>query len=203
MNMLRSALLALVCCAMPLSASETARYWLLETDRGEILVELERERAPKTTEAIVSHIRAGHYAGTLFHRVIDGFVIQAGGYDAEYKEREVGEQVVNESGNGLRNEQGTVGLARGEDPHSGGAQFYINLDDNEQLDPRPDRWGYAVFGQVQAGMEVVEEIAAIPTVAKGPFDADVPETRVEIEESQVLDQEQGQDWLQQHGEERE
>lgn len=178
-----------------LSASEPATYWLLETDRGEILIELERERAPKTTKAIVQQVRGEHYSGTVFHRVIAGFVIQAGGYDRDLEERPVAQRVVNESGNGLRNERGTIGLARGADPHSGGAQFYINLEDNEQLDPRPERWGYAVFGRVRYGMEVVAEIAAIPTQARGDLDADVPEETIAITDSHLMGSSDGEAWL--------
>ncbi len=178
-----------------LQAASPAEYWLLETDRGEILIYLDRERAPRTTAAILEYIRDEHYQGLIFHRVIEGFVAQAGGYDEALEERSVEGGVVNESGNGLSNRRGSVGLARGANPHSGGAQFYFNLADNRQLNPRPDRWGYAVFGHVVAGMDVVDAIAEIPTEAAGPFESDVPEETVRIRDSRALNREQAREWV--------
>jgi cyclophilin family peptidyl-prolyl cis-trans isomerase len=132
--------------------------------------------APSTGAAVVPYC----------HRVVPGFMAQAGGFDEAFEERPTGDPVPNESGNGLNNEFGTVAMARTNDPHSGRAQFYINLDDNRHLNPRHGRWGYAVFGRVVSGMDVVERIAGIPTGPRGPFPSDVPLQTVKIERATAL-----------------
>ena len=144
------------------STSDSPRVHITTT-LGSFVIELNPNRAPFTVESFLQYAEEGHYEGTIFHRVIPGFLAQAGGYteDLQVKLRE--RSVVNESGNGLSNLRGTIGLARTNDPHSGNAQFYINLDDNLDLNPRPTRWGYAVFGTVVEGMEVVDEIGHRPT----------------------------------------
>jgi peptidyl-prolyl cis-trans isomerase A (cyclophilin A) len=162
------------------------------TTAGNFVIELNRERAPLTVEAFLSYVKQGFYNGTIFHRVIPGFIAQAGGYTADFKQKPVKGTVVNESGNGLSNMRGTVGFARTNDPHSGTSQFYINLADNVDLNPRPTRWGYAVFGKVvddkdkDDGMRVVDEIGHRPTGAGGPFPKDVPVEPITIETIEIL-----------------
>ncbi len=171
-------------------------HLLLDTDRGEILIQLNFARAPLTAENVMSLAEAGHYDGLIFHRVIEDFVIQTGGYDPDMEERRSEEQIPNESGNGLSNERGTVALARGSDPHSGSAQFYINLSDNSRLDPRSTRWGYAVFGRVRAGMSVADEIAGLPTGGRAHLSSDVPEEDVRIRRARPMSYEEAEAWLQ-------
>jgi len=140
------------------------------TNLGSFVIELQRDRAPLTVENFLNYVRAGHYTNTLFHRVISGFVIQGGGVGIDYKAKPTQKPIPNESGNGLKNLRGTVGLARASGPHTGDAQFYVNVDNNDTaLDPLPTRWGYAVFGRVVEGMEVVDRISLSPTGPKGPF----------------------------------
>lgn len=175
------------------SAQTEPDHILLETSRGDILIQLNRQRAPLTTAHIVERVRDGHYEGLIFHRVIEDFVIQTGGRTPLLDSRDAPGSVVNESGNGLRNTRGSVALARGDDPHSGSAQFYINLSRNEQLDPRPSRWGYAVFGHVAVGMPVVDEIGAIPTRSRDGLD-DVPNENVVIESARLMTIDEALDW---------
>jgi peptidyl-prolyl cis-trans isomerase A (cyclophilin A) len=144
------------------------------TSMGNFTIELNAERSPLTVAQFLKFVDQGYYAGTIFHRAIPNFVIQGGGYDAEYKLKGNPSKVVNESGNGLTNQRGTVGLARPAEPHAGDVQFYVNLADNAALDPSQTRWGYAVFGKVVQGMDVVDEIATVPTGAKGPFKENAP-----------------------------
>lgn len=146
----------------------------VQTSVGSFVIELDTQRAPLTVANFLEYVRSGHYTATVFHRVVGNFVIQGGGYDEKSVEKPTKEGVVNESGNGLSNRRGTVGLARTGLPHSGTAQFYINLSDNAALDPQPSRWGYAVFGRVTDGMNVVDEIGAVATGEVGPFDRDAP-----------------------------
>ena len=155
----------------------------LETSAGAIDLELDEERAPATVENFLAYVRRGHYDGTLFHRVIKGFMIQGGGFDANMKQRPTDEPIANEANNGLRNRRYTVAMARTADPHSATAQFFINTVDNEFLDFRaesPQGWGYAVFGRVIAGDEVVESIELVRTGRRG-FHDDVPLDEVLIE----------------------
>ncbi len=156
------------------------------TTLGSFTIELNRERAPFTVDNFLDYVNEGHYEGTVFHRVIQGFVAQAGGYNEDYQLKPVERSVVNESGNGLSNLRGTVGLARTNDPHSGNAQFYVNLADNLDLNPRPTRWGYTVFGTVVEGMEVVDEIGHRPTGARGEFDRNVPVIDVIVQSVEEL-----------------
>ncbi len=156
------------------------------TNLGSFVIELNRERAPYTVDNILQYVNEGHYEGTVFHRVILGFIAQAGGLTEDFELKPVQRSVVNESGNGLSNMRASVGLARGTDPHSGNAQFYINLADNLDLNPRPTRWGYAVFGTVVEGMQVVDEIGYRPTGAKGSFERNVPVNTIMIERIEEL-----------------
>jgi cyclophilin family peptidyl-prolyl cis-trans isomerase len=150
------------------------------TSLGDFVVELDRDRAPLSVANFLHYVNTGFYNRTLIHRVVPGFVIQGGGYTKAYAEKRTLAPIPNESGNGLSNLRGTIAMAREEGPHSATAQFYINLADNRKLDPRPDRWGYAVFGKVVSGMEVVDKIAAVATGKAGPFDKDAPLTQVII-----------------------
>jgi cyclophilin family peptidyl-prolyl cis-trans isomerase len=151
------------------------------TNMGTFVIELNSERAPLTVQHFLAYVEQGFYSGTLFHRVVPDFVIQGGGMDTDYKIKPASLRVVNESGNGLTNARGTVGAARGGDPHSSDAQFYVNLFDNANLDPNASRWGYAVFGKVVQGMDVVDRIGNVPTGAHGAIKQDVPLKPVIIE----------------------
>ena len=168
------------------------------TSSGNFVIELDRGRAPRTVEAFLKYVDQGFYSGVIFHRVVAGFIAEAGGYtegttdgDADgtvdLQPKPVTENVINESGNGLSNLRGTVGFARSNDPHSGTSQFYINLADNIDLNPRPTRWGYAVFGKVIEGMEVVDDIGHRPTAGGGPFDRNVPVEPIVIERIEPLE----------------
>ncbi len=157
------------------------------TNMGDFVIELRPDRAPLTVANFLRYVREGFYTNTLFHRVVANFVIQGGGHDATtLKLKDAHENVFNESGNGLQNKRGTVGMARGEPPHSGNAQFYINLVDNPDLDPVPTRWGYTVFGKVVQGMDVIERIGETPTGASGPFKSDTPMKPVIIEKVEII-----------------
>lgn len=152
----------------------------LKTSRGEIVVELFADRAPASTANFLKYVDAGFYDGLVFHRVIPGFVVQAGGYDATMSERAPGPPVKNEATNGVSNERGTLAMARTSDPDSADSQFFINLADNTPLDRRAGQPGYTVFGRVVRGMDVVDAIAEVPTGSAGGMD-DVPTEPIVIE----------------------
>src|SRR6188768_4218786 len=156
------------------------------TNFGAFVIEMQRDRAPLTVENFLGYVKSGYYTNTLFHRVISNFVIQGGGVGPDYKAKPVGKPVANEAGNGLKNLRGTVGLARASGPHSGDCQFYVNVADNADLDPLPTRWGYAVFGRVVEGMEVVDRISVSPTGAMGPFKQEAPMQAVLIQKIELL-----------------
>jgi cyclophilin family peptidyl-prolyl cis-trans isomerase len=157
-----------------------------ETTLGAFTIETDPGRAPLTSASFLQYVRDGHYDGTIFHRVIGNFVVQGGGYLPDGTEKPVRPGVPNESGNGLSNRRGTVAVARTEDPHSGSSQFYVNVADNIALDPSPSRWGYAVFGRVVEGMEVVDRIASVATGARGPFQDETPLEPVVISAARVI-----------------
>jgi len=157
-----------------------------ETTAGAFVIEVDAARAPLSAANFLQYVRDGHYDGTIFHRVIANFVVQGGGYTVDGKEKPTRAGVPNESGNGLSNRRGTVALARYDNPHSGTAQFYVNVADNFGLDPSSVRWGYAVFGRVVDGMDVVDRIAHVATGAKGPFKEDAPLEPVVITRAQVI-----------------
>jgi cyclophilin family peptidyl-prolyl cis-trans isomerase len=159
-------------------------YIKFETTEGDIIVELDGRRAPITVANFLALVDDGYFDGLIFHRVIPNFMIQAGGYTPGLilKESEEG-MIFNESGNGLRNVRGTIAMARREEPHTAKAQFYINLNDNKSLNPQPDRWGYAVFGFVIEGMDVIDNIADLPTGPQGSFSKDVPTIPVVIKKA--------------------
>ena len=155
----------------------------LHTSMGDISLELDAEKAPKTVANFLQYARDGFYDGTIFHRVINNFMIQGGGMTADMAQKQTRAPVDNEANNGLKNKTGTVAMARTNDPHSATAQFFINVSDNGFLDhtaPTAQGWGYAVFGRVTAGMDVVEKITAVATGNKG-FHQDVPKEAVTIE----------------------
>ncbi|AJX15475.1 peptidylprolyl isomerase [Burkholderia ubonensis] len=158
----------------------------LKTSQGDIRVELYPEKAPKTVANFLDYVKAGQYNGTIFHRVIKGFMIQGGGYKANFDEKPTRAPIPLESRNGLKNTLGTIAMARTSDPNSATAQFFINTVDNGGLDyPNPDGNGYAVFGKVVSGLDVVKKIEAVPTTVRGPM-RDVPEQAVLIESASVV-----------------
>ncbi|MCF4151150.1 peptidyl-prolyl cis-trans isomerase [Dethiosulfovibrio sp. F2B] len=161
----------------------------LETNKGDIVLELNEELAPKTTENFLGYVKKGFYDGTIFHRVIDGFMIQGGGFDGTMSQKETGDPVENEADNGLKNEAYTIAMARTQDPHSATAQFFINVKDNDFLNhsaPTARGWGYAVFGKVTEGREVVDAIKAVKTGGFGPHQ-DVPIEPVVILKAYILE----------------
>lgn len=158
----------------------------VQTNLGTFVIELQRDRAPLTVDNFVEYVKAGHYTNTLFHRTIANFLIQGGGVGLDYKAVPTRKPIPNEAGNGLKNLRGTVGLARASGPHSGDAQFFINVADNGDLDPLPTRWGYAVFGRVIEGMEVVDRISVSPTGSMGPFKQDAPLQAVVIQKIELM-----------------
>jgi peptidyl-prolyl cis-trans isomerase A (cyclophilin A)/peptidyl-prolyl cis-trans isomerase B (cyclophilin B) len=157
------------------------------TSAGTFVIELYPDRAPITVANFLIYVKEGQYTQTLVHRVVPGFLVQGGGYSAiDESLKPTHTPVPNESGNGLQNKRGWVGLARTEIAHSGNCQFYINLADNPELDPLPVRWGYAVFGKVIDGLDVVDRISDLPTGAEGKFKADAPLTHVVIEKIELV-----------------
>lgn len=134
----------------------------LETSAGNVVLELDRSRAPITVNNFLSYVKANAYNNTVFHRLIADFVVQGGGYDKQFAEIDQGKTIFNESGNGLKNHYGSIAMARLADPHSASSQFYINLADNQSLDPG-SRWGYAVFGRVVSGFDVLDKINTLQT----------------------------------------
>lgn len=159
----------------------------IETNLGDFTIEVNAERAPLSAANFLDYVRSGHYTGTIFHRVINNFVIQGGGFDTNFKLKTPRAPVSNESGNGLSNRRGTVGLARSDLPHSGNCQFYVNLNDNDDLDPQPLRWGYAVFGKVVEGMDTIDKIGHVATGSAGPFPKDAPTTPIVIKSATIIE----------------
>ena len=160
----------------------------LHTSLGVITLELDAEKAPKTVKNFIEYVESGHYNGTIFHRVIDGFMVQGGGMTPDMQQKPTRDTIENEANNGLKNERGTIAMARTQAPHSASAQFFINVADNEFLNHRsPDLqgWGYCVFGKVVEGMDVVDKIRAVKTGRRGFFQ-DVPNEDVIIERAEVV-----------------
>jgi peptidyl-prolyl cis-trans isomerase B (cyclophilin B) len=159
---------------------------LLTTNHGNIKLELDAEKAPKTVDNFLNYVRAGHYDGTIFHRVIDGFMIQGGGFEPGMKQKPTNDPIENEAKNGLKNEPYTIAMARTSAPHSASAQFFINIKNNSFLDyPGQDGWGYCVFGKVSEGTDIVDKIRAVKTTRAG-MHADVPVEDVVIEKAEVV-----------------
>lgn len=158
---------------------------VLTTNHGKISIELDADKAPKSVENFIAYVKSGHYDGTIFHRVIDGFMIQGGGFEPSMKQKPVNDPIDNEAENGLKNDRYTIAMARTSDPHSATAQFFINVGDNEFLNhPGSDGWGYCVFGKVTEGADVVDAIRAVKTGRKSMF-SDVPVDDVIIEKAEL------------------
>lgn len=162
----------------------------LHTNKGDIVLELDEAKAPKTVANFLEYVRSGHYNGTIFHRVINGFMIQGGGFDENMQQKDTQAPIENEADNGLKNDIGTIAMARTNDPHSASAQFFINVGNNDFLNhsgKTSQGWGYAVFGKVIEGMDVVNAIKGVPTGNKG-FHQDVPKENVVIETAEIVNQ---------------
>lgn len=161
---------------------------VLHSNKGDIVIELDADKAPNTVENFLKYVDEGFFDGTIFHRVIPGFMIQGGGFTAEMRQKEVHAPIANEAENGLKNARGTLAMARTNDPHSATAQFFINLTDNDFLNFKTasgSGWGYAVFGRVVSGMDVVDDIAKTPTGNKG-MHQDVPKDTISIDKGERL-----------------
>lgn len=172
------------------SASDTSTKVSLETNHGTIVLELNAEKAPLSVENFLRYVSEGYYEGVVFHRVISSFMIQGGGFDTDLAKKDTHAPIKNEANNGLANERGTIAMARTNAPHSASSQFFINTVNNKFLNhtsPSARGWGYAVFGKVVEGMDVVDKIRAVPTGAKGQFRSDVPLTPVIIEKALILE----------------
>jgi len=186
LRILLLALAALACASPALAADPRVE---LKTNRGAIVLELYPEKAPKTVANFLQYVKDGHYNGTTFHRVIDGFMVQGGGFDKDMRQKPTTRPPVpNEAGNGLKNDVGTIAMARTSDPHSATAQFFINVNANNSLNhraPTPADYGYTVFGKVISGMDVVDRIAKSPTGNAGQHQ-NVPREPIVIESASVL-----------------
>ena len=179
MRQLYAFLMLVLFCGSALAANPQVVF---ETNRGNFVVELYPDKAPKTVANFLNYVNSGFYKDTIFHRVINRFMIQGGGFTANMAEKETRAPIINESSNGLKNEIGTLAMARTSDPDSATAQFFINLENNQFLNyqsPDPDLIGYCVFGRVLKGMDVVREIGASPTGSVGPY-TDVPKASIVI-----------------------
>ena len=182
-----TALAAAVLLAGAAHGADAPRVKLV-TSMGEVVIELAPDKAPATVENFLTYVNDGFYDGTVFHRVIDGFMIQGGGFGPDFERKTTRPPIRNEADNGLKNDTGTVAMARTSDPHSATAQFFINVKDNDFLNhtaPNPRGWGYAVFGRVVEGMDVVESIKKVPTGNRGSY-RDVPRQPVVIESATVV-----------------
>lgn len=187
--MLKTSVAALILLAS-FAAGAAGPQVELKTNLGAIVVELDPEKAPQTVDNFLQYVRDGHYTGTLFHRVIPGFMIQGGGFDSDFKEKPARKPVRNEASNGLRNDPGTIAMARTSEPHSATAQFFINVADNRSLNfrfPTQEGYGYAVFGKVIKGMDVVQRIVKVPTGSRPGGHQNVPLKPVVIESARILD----------------
>jgi len=162
---------------------------IMTTNVGAITIELFADKAPKSVGNFLKYVQNGFYNGTIFHRVISNFMIQGGGFGTDFQRKPTDASIINEANNGLKNVKGTLAMARTSDPHSATAQFFINVKDNDFLNyssPTPRGWGYAVFGKVIKGMNVVEKIRNVETGSKGPLRQDVPQTDIIIEKVEVI-----------------
>ena len=165
------------------AAAEPNPQVRIETNQGEIVLELYPAKAPKTVANFLQYVDEGFYSNTIFHRVIENFMIQGGGFAPDYARKETHASIINEANNGLKNERGTLAMARTSEPHSASAQFFINVTNNDSLNhtaPTARGWGYCVFGKVIKGMDVVDNIRKLPTGPAGIFQSDVPRTPVII-----------------------
>jgi len=191
MRYLLLTLTSLLLLVSSINAAEdiTKKQVKLETSEGDITLELDLTRAPKTVLNFLKYVRSGHYEGTIFHRVIENFMIQGGGFTPEFVRKEPDTTVDNEAANGLSNVRGSIAMARTNDPHSASTQFFINVVDNPGLNhssKTPRGWGYAVFGKVTKGMNVVDKIRNIRTGPAGPFPSEVPIKTVLIHKATII-----------------
>jgi len=188
MNLVRQLFFLSAAAVVPAGALAADPQVDVKTSLGTIRLELYPAKAPKTVENFLKYVRDGHYTGTVFHRVIDGFMIQGGGFERSYKQKPTRDPIQNEAKNGLTNDLGTIAMARTNAPHSASAQFFINMKNNDFLNAASaqDGWGYAVFGKVVSGLDVVMKIAKTPTGQGGPFPTDVPRQPVVIESMSVV-----------------
>lgn len=190
MKLIRIFALGLALLALPTIAADKIKateYVLVTTNQGEFVIALDGKKAPKTVTNFLAYVDSGFYKNTIFHRVISGFMIQGGGYDSKFQRKNTRSAVINEAANRLTNRRATVAMARTFDPHSASSQFFINLVDNKFLNyraPTPGDFGYAVFGEVVSGMDIVDQIAQLQTGPGGEFSKDVPLTLVIIEKMQ-------------------
>jgi peptidyl-prolyl cis-trans isomerase A (cyclophilin A) len=172
------------------AVAEVAPRVALRTNHGDMIIELFHEKAPQSVDNFLRYVRDGHYNGTIFHRVIDNFMIQGGGYTVDLQLKPTRASIPNEANNGLSNQRGTLAMARTGEPHSAQAQFFINVVDNPRLDFVSEQnnftWGYAVFGRIVDGLDVVDRIRAVETGSQGPLAKDVPRQPVVIERAEVL-----------------
>jgi peptidyl-prolyl cis-trans isomerase A (cyclophilin A)/peptidyl-prolyl cis-trans isomerase B (cyclophilin B) len=185
--MLKRLFLFSAAAVVPVSAAAADPQIDVKTSAGTFRIELYPAKAPKTVENFLQYVRSGHYAGTIFHRVIDGFMIQGGGFDRSFKQKPTRPPVPIESKNGLKNDLGWIAMARTSDPNSATAQFFVNVGNNAFLNyPGGDGHGYTVFGKVVSGLDVVEKIGKTPTGPGGPFPTDVPRQPIVIEAMTVV-----------------
>ena len=197
MNGIAASILCLLAFAAPAAqpaakaqspAAAASPRVLLETSKGKIVLELDAQKAPKTVKNFLDYVKAGHYNGTIFHRVIPGFMVQGGGFTPDLTEKPTRPPIPNEADNGLLNQRGTIAMARTPDPNSASSQFFINVVNNGSLNFRsktPAGWGYAVFGKVVEGMDVVDAIVSVPTTTKGSYE-NVPKEPVVLLKATVL-----------------
>ncbi len=175
--------------AMENKMSDSQTKVKLITSMGEIVIQLNTEKAPVSAENFLTYVKDGFYDGTIFHRIIPGFMAQGGGFDSDFKQKETHAPIKNEADNGLKNDRGTLAMARTSDPDSATAQFFINYKDNDFLNytsPTSNGWGYAVFAEVIEGMDYVDEMARAPTGNRG-MHQDVPQTDIVIEKAEVVE----------------
>jgi len=185
-----TALVAAACLAGPALAQSAPKVQFI-TSEGNFVVEVYPDKAPKTVDNFLQYVKDKHYNGTIFHRVINNFMVQGGGFDASYAQKPTRAPVVHEGREALakggdKNVPGTLAMARTNDPNSASSQFFINVKDNDFLNPTPDAFGYTVFGKVVSGMEVVNKIKSVPTGAAGPFRSDVPKTPIVIKSATLV-----------------
>ncbi len=170
--------------------SNSAPQVKLQTTLGDIVIKLDAAKAPVSVQNFLAYVKDGHYDGTIFHRVIPGFMAQGGGFTEKWEQKPTKAPIKNEADNGLLNKRGTLAMARTSEPQSATAQFFINYADNAFLDYKsatPQGWGYAVFGEVVAGMDIVDKMAAVPTGRGGPMPTDVPQTPIVITKATVVE----------------
>ena len=178
---------ALAFAATAHAQTAAAPHVKLATSAGDIVVELDAAKAPKSVENFLQYVKDKHYDGTVFHRVIDGFMIQGGGFTADLQQKPTRAPIPLEASNGLKNDKYTIAMARTGNPNSATSQFFINVKNNDSLNaPNPDGYGYTVFGKVVSGMDVVNKIKEVPTGPGGPFPSDVPKTPVVIQSATIV-----------------